>query len=144
MSPGLSFGLIYFWHSRHFIQVWQARLPSAASGRVVGLHSEPLGRRLAVLTTDGAVEVVRLALSGQRVAQGEDGFAERRQPVGGDGEMAVAESGAQRAKAAIADDESCQCLVRAFDEMDLSCVAEPAGAAGGVVEQGADGLGQGV
>jgi hypothetical protein len=58
--------------------------------------------------------------------------------------MVVAESGAQRAQAAVADDEGSQCFVRAFDQMDLSCVTEPAGTAGSVVEQRRYGLGQGV
>jgi hypothetical protein len=58
--------------------------------------------------------------------------------------MVVAESGAQRAQAAVADDEGSQCSVRAFDQMDLSCVTEPAGTAGSVVEQRRYGLGQGV
>jgi hypothetical protein len=58
--------------------------------------------------------------------------------------MAVAGPGAQRAQAAVADDKGSQRLVRAFDQMDLSCVTEPAGTAGSVVEQGRDGLGQGV
>ncbi|GGT22342.1 hypothetical protein GCM10014713_14230 [Streptomyces purpureus] len=58
--------------------------------------------------------------------------------------MAFSDSGTQHAQAAVADDEGCQRLIRALEEMDLPCVAESAGAAGGVVEQGGDGLGYGV
>lgn len=58
--------------------------------------------------------------------------------------MALADSGTQHAQAAVADDEGCQCLVRALDEMGLSCIAESAGATASVIEQGGDGLGHGV
>jgi hypothetical protein len=43
---------------------------------------------------------------------------------------------------AVADNEGRQCLVLAFDEMDLSFVTESAGAAGGIVQQRGDGPGQ--
>nr|WP_294001597.1 hypothetical protein [Streptomyces sp.] len=56
--------------------------------------------------------------------------------------MAFAEPGAQCAQAAVADNEGCQCLILAFDEVDLPCVTESAGAAGGIVQQRGDGLGQ--
>lgn len=57
--------------------------------------------------------------------------------------MALADSGTQHAQAAVADDEGCQCLVRALDETGLPCIAESAGATTGFVEQGGDGLGHG-